>query len=73
LNVLETVGFIISWLALSKMEFALNLLSPEADICSALPYVCFGPKADIAPSHSITSSARLSSDAGTFIPSVRAV
>jgi len=28
---------------------AMSALPPKADMCSALAYVCFGPKADIAP------------------------
>jgi hypothetical protein len=38
------------------------LLYPKADMCGALAYVCFGPKADIGTAgksnYSITSSAR---------------
>ena len=41
----------------------------KADMCSALPDVCFGPKADIPPPHSITSSAVASSAGGTATPS----
>src|SRR5215468_1464332 len=34
-------------------------------MCGAVAHVCFGPKADIAPFYSITSSARTSSEGGT--------
>ena len=45
-----------------KQTFAahkgMSALPPKADICSARAYVRFGPQADIALAHSITSSAR---------------
>jgi hypothetical protein len=30
-----------------KVRKAMSALPPKADMCSALAYVCFGPKADI--------------------------
>jgi hypothetical protein len=34
---------------------AMSALPPKADMCGAVAYVRFGPKADIGPAHSITS------------------
>ena len=42
-------------------------------MCGATRDVCFVPIADIAPLHSITSSARLCTDCGTVMPSFLAV
>src|SRR5262245_14093878 len=44
----------------------------EADMCGANRHVCFGPKADIAVSYSIISSARACIDGGTLMPSALA-
>src|SRR4029453_19258986 len=51
----------------------MSALPPKADMCSAPSHVCYGPKADILPIHSITTSARPSSDIGKVIPSCLAV
>ena len=51
----------------------MSALPPKADMCSALGDVRLVPIADIAPSHSITSSARASSEGGTVRPSALAV
>src|SRR5262245_12122528 len=48
----------------------MSALPPKADMCSALADVCFGPKADIGPSYSITASARASTDGGIVRPNV---
>ena len=48
---------------------AMSALPPKADMCGALADVRFGPKADIAPPHSIISSARACIDGGTLMPS----
>ena len=45
----------------------------KADMCGAMSNACFGPKADIAPPHSITLSARVSSCLGTVSPIAFAV
>jgi hypothetical protein len=37
----------------------MSAFPPKADMCSALAHVCFGPRADIARSYSITSSAEV--------------
>ena len=50
----------------------MSALPPKADMCSALADVGFVPKADIA-THSITSSARASTDGGIVRPSAFAV
>src|SRR5262245_12981956 len=52
---------------------AMSALPPKADMCSAARDVRFGPKADIARFHLITSSARASSVGGTVRPSALAV
>src|SRR5262245_32458944 len=51
----------------------MSALSPKAYMCGATRDVRFGPKADIAPRYSITSSARASSAGGTVMPSAFAV
>jgi hypothetical protein len=45
----------------------------KADMCGATRDVRYVPIADIAPLHSITSSARASSDGGTMRPNILAV
>jgi hypothetical protein len=57
---------------------AMSALPPKADMCSALAYVCFGPKADSCEAakkfrYSITSSARNNIDGGTVSPRALAV
>ena len=60
-----------------KQTFAvqnvMSALTPKADMCSAIAHVRFVPIADIAPSHSINSSARPISVFGTLRPSALAV
>jgi len=51
----------------------MSALPPKADIGTQSLNVCFVPKADIDPSHSITSSVTASSEDGTVMPSIRAV
>ena len=46
----------------------MSALPPKADTCSALAYVCLGPKADIDSVHSITSSARIAGKA--WLPNI---
>ena len=55
------------------VQYAMSALPPIADICSAQAHVRFVPKADIGKAYSITSSARLSTDGGTVMPSALAV
>ena len=52
---------------------AMSALHPKADMCSATRYVRLVPIADIAPLHSITSSALASSFCGTARLSALAV
>jgi hypothetical protein len=56
-----------------RIARALSALPPKADMCGALAYVCFGPIADIAVLHSITSSARSRMLGGTVSPMADAV
>jgi len=51
----------------------MSALPPKADIRVRRSDVRYVPKADMAPGHSITSSARESMDAGTVRPSALAV
>ena len=62
------LGFLWNW---PLRSVAMSALPPEADMCSAKSHVCL--KADIPPSHSITSSAVARSDCGTVRPSALAV
>jgi hypothetical protein len=36
----------------------MSVLPPKADMCSALAYVCFGPKADISTSNAMSPTAK---------------
>jgi hypothetical protein len=54
-------------------QTVMSALPSKADMCGATTNVCFGPKADIALRHSITSSARNRNDSGIFRLSVFAV
>jgi hypothetical protein len=51
----------------------MSALPPKADMCGALAYVCFGPKADIHRLHSITSSAAKRMPFGMVTPRALAV
>ena len=55
------------------VAIVMSALPPKADMCGATRDVCFGPKADIPPVHSITSLARSSNLSGTSMPSDFAV
>ena len=55
------------------VQNAMSALPPKADMCSALGDVRFVPIADIAHTHSITSSARPISVLGMLRPSALAV
>jgi hypothetical protein len=57
----------------SQSVWPMSALPPKADIGTRSRDVRFVPKADIAPLHSITSSARLSNVAKTVSPSALAV
>jgi uncharacterized protein YndB with AHSA1/START domain len=56
-----------------RAEFAMSALPPKADIAGRQFDVRFVPNADIAPLHSITSSALAKRDCGTLRPSVLAI
>jgi hypothetical protein len=65
-----------------KQTFApqkvMSALPPKADMCGATRDVRFGPKADINDIHSITASARASSEGGNsafrrLFPSLQSV
>ena len=57
----------------SKHVRSMSALPPKADMDHHGRDVRFVPKADMAPGHSITSSARESTDGGTVRPSALAV
>jgi len=40
-------GYRAGWI--QSHAIAMSALPPKADMCSAPPHVCYGPKADIAP------------------------
>ena len=54
------------------LQYLMSALPPKADMCIALAHVRYVPEADIA-THSITSSARASTDGGIVRPSAFAV
>ena len=54
-------------------QYVMSALPPIADMCGATRDVGYGPKADIAPPHSIISSARACIGGGTLMPSALAV
>src|SRR5262245_12038989 len=60
------------------LQNVMSALPLKADICGAVPHVCFGPKADSCTAakgdcYSITSSARPSNESGMVRPSVFAI
>ena len=54
------------------VQKGMSAFPPKADMCGALAYVCFVPRADIV-AYSITSSACASSVGGISRPSALAV
>src|SRR5215510_4854109 len=57
----------------STLPPKISALPPKADMCGATRDVCYGPKADIEPVYSITSSASSKNDSRIVRPSALAV